>query len=232
MDANAPKQDYFRTQILYREGAPQAKKAAQQVANLFGAADIAPLPGPRSPIGRLSNGALLVAVVGTTFQGTLAEVPRDKTPERQPPNTVVNPEVSRPYVREAQRNVRFPLMLPTVIDRSSTIDSERPVRVYRVNGDRKAVRLTYRTGFNNEYWGIQQTDWTEAPVFEGRNTRRWLGGRQFELYFSGTKLHMVVLRDGDQSYWVVNTLMDALSNETMLSIARGLKPLRGKGAGG
>ncbi len=231
MDANAPKQDYFRTQVLYREGAPQAKKAAQQVQNLFGAADIAPMPGPGTAIGRLSNGALLVAIVGTTFQGTLAEVPRDKTPERQPPNTVLNPELSRGYVREAQRRVLFPLMLPTVIDRSSTIDSERPVRVYPVNGANEAVRLTYRTGAN-EYWGIQQTDWTEAPVFEGRNTRRWLGGRQFELYFSGTRLHMVVLRDGDQSYWVVNTLMDALSNETMLSIARGLKPLGGKGAGG
>ena len=37
---------------------------------------------------------------------------------------------------------------------------------------------------------------------------------------------MVVLRDGDRSYWVVNTLNDDLSNETMLAIARGLKPLK------
>jgi hypothetical protein len=34
-----------------------------------------------------------------------------------------------------------------------------------------------------------------------------------------------VLRVGDTSYWVVNTLLDGLSNETMLAIARGLKPL-------
>ena len=31
---------------------------------------------------------------------------------------------------------------------------------------------------------------------------------------------MVVLRSGGASYWVVNTLLDSLSNETMLSIAR------------
>jgi hypothetical protein len=37
-----------------------------------------------------------------------------------------------------------------------------------------------------------------------------------------------VLRVGDTSYWVVNTLLDSLSNETMIAIAKGLKPLPGK----
>jgi hypothetical protein len=36
---------------------------------------------------------------------------------------------------------------------------------------------------------------------------------------------MVVLREGGATYWVVNTLLDELSNETMLAIAKGLKPL-------
>jgi hypothetical protein len=36
---------------------------------------------------------------------------------------------------------------------------------------------------------------------------------------------MVVLRSGGASYWVVNTLLDSLSNETMLAIARGLRPM-------
>ena len=30
---------------------------------------------------------------------------------------------------------------------------------------------------------------------------------------------MVVLRDNGATYWVVNTLLDSLSNETMLAIA-------------
>ena len=105
------------------------------------------------------------------------------------------------------------------------LDHERPVRVYKVTGDRRAVRLTFRTG-QNEYWGIQQTNWEKAPVFEGRNTVRTIKGRQYELYFSGAKLHMVVLRDDERSYWVVNTLLDSLSNDTMIAIARGLKPLK------
>jgi hypothetical protein len=42
---------------------------------------------------------------------------------------------------------------------------------------------------------------------------------------SGPHLHMVVLRAGGASYWVVNTLLDSMSNETMLEIAKGLRPL-------
>jgi len=39
-------------------------------------------------------------------------------------------------------------------------------------------------------------------------------------------LRMVVLRQGGATYWVVNTLLDSLSNETMIAIAKGLKPLK------
>ena len=36
---------------------------------------------------------------------------------------------------------------------------------------------------------------------------------------------MVVLRTEGASYWVVNTLLNSLSNETMLAIARGFRPM-------
>jgi hypothetical protein len=36
---------------------------------------------------------------------------------------------------------------------------------------------------------------------------------------------MVVLRARGKSYWVVNSLRDELSNETMIAIAKGLQPL-------
>jgi hypothetical protein len=37
---------------------------------------------------------------------------------------------------------------------------------------------------------------------------------------------MVVLKENGATYWVVNTLDDALSPETMIAIGRGLRPLR------
>ena len=38
-------------------------------------------------------------------------------------------------------------------------------------------------------------------------------------------IHTIVYRDGGATYWVMNTLRDELSNETMLAIARGLRPV-------
>jgi hypothetical protein len=63
------------------------------------------------------------------------------------------------------------------------------------------------------------------PILADRSFHRAIGGRVFNLYYTGSHLHMVVLRVHDKSYWVVNTLLDSLSNETMLAIAEGLKPL-------
>jgi hypothetical protein len=37
---------------------------------------------------------------------------------------------------------------------------------------------------------------------------------------------MVVLRTDRARYWIVNSLLDSMSNETMLAIAKGLRPLR------
>ncbi len=222
-EANAPRFDYFRTVVYYGGKDPRAEQAARQVANLFGSADVEPMP--RGRIGYLSNGAMLVVALGQTFKGTLAPAPKDRTPRRTPPAVVRNPEAARAALLAARRNARFQLYLPTVIEKSSMLDDDGPVRVYKINGDRRAVRLTFRTGAS-EYWGIQQTNWDDAPVFEGRNAVRTIKGREYELYFSGPKLHMVVLRDDERSYWVVNTLLDSLSNDTMLAIARGLKPLK------
>jgi LCP family protein required for cell wall assembly len=221
--ANAPNWEYFKTQIQYDKSRPGAAAAATKVAALFGTDEVAPL-GPK--ITPLSNNALLTVIVGQTFHGTLAEAPVDKTPQRQPPNVAPGADASLAYLRERAKKVPFELMVPTVLERSSWIDRERPVRLYRIDpdGEHKTIRLTYRTG-SQRYWGVQMTDWEDAPVLSERNFVRSIGGRRYELHYTGPKLHMVVLRQGGASYWVVNTLLDELSNETMLAIAKGLKPL-------
>jgi hypothetical protein len=89
------------------------------------------------------------------------------------------------------------------------------------------MRLTYRLIADGvyQYWGIQQTDWEDAPALAEANQTTTIGGRKYELYYSGSKLHMVVLRANGATYWVVNTLLDKLSNETMIAIAKGLRPM-------
>ena len=163
-------------------------------------------------------------VVGQTFHGSLASAPIDQTPRRERPNVVSGASASRDLLRDLRRKVSFPLLVPTVIERSSWVDQEMPARLYRVEGGHQAVRLVYRMG-SNEYWGVQMTDWADAPVLSGRNFVRKIGGRRYELYYNGPRLHMVVLQTDGATYWVVNTLLDRLSNETMIAIAKGLRPL-------
>jgi LCP family protein required for cell wall assembly len=221
LPANAPRFDYFRTQVYFDPSRPKAKAAAEKVGNLFGSAEVARLPKDVAP---LSNGAMLTVVVGQTFHGSLASAPVDQTPQKEKPNVVYAPNASLEHLRERRRRVRFPVMVPTVIERSSWIDSSAPIRSYEIEDDHKAVRLVYRMA-SNEYWGVQMTDWDDAPALAGKSLTRRIKGRTYDLYYNGPKLHMVVLRTPEASYWVVNTLLDRMSNETMLAIAKGLKPI-------
>ena len=221
--ANAPHWNFFQTRVAYDPAQPRSKEAAGKLAGLFATEDvIAQTP----KLAALANGAMLTVIVGQTFHGTIAAAPIDKTPKRQLPYVAPGAEQSLELLRERAKKLKYPLMVPTVIERNSAIDRERPIRLYRIGPDdeHKTIRLTYRTGAS-EYWGVQMTDWEDPPVLAERNFVRSIGGRRYELHYSGPKLHMVVLRQGGASYWVVNTVLDALSNETMLAIAKGLKPL-------
>jgi LCP family protein required for cell wall assembly len=219
---NAPSWDYLRTKVYYDPEQAQSRAAAAKVRILFGAADVEPLPADIEP---LSSGGMLTVVVGQTFQGTIAAAPIDRTPKKEPPAVQVNPEATRPLLREVQRRVPFRLMLPRLIERSSTIDREAPIRVYPIAKGHRAVRLTFRYGDQNAYWGIEQTDWQDAPILQSPNLTRVIKKRSYEFHYSGSRLHMVVLRANGATYWVVNTLLDTLSNDTMLAIAKGLRPL-------
>jgi hypothetical protein len=126
-------------------------------------------------------------------------------------------------LRSVRKKAGFQLYTPTVREASSVLSTLEPVREYRV-GDHNAVRLVYESG-GAEYWGIQEMAWDEPPILDGASVQRRIKGRDYGLYFDGPKLHMVAFRENGNSYYVTNTLLNRMSNETMLAIAKGLKPL-------
>jgi hypothetical protein len=224
-DADAPSFDYFHTTIYWNPKEPRAAAAANSVAKLFAPADVKKVPSAIAP---LQNGAMLTVVVGRTFHGSLApSAPVKQTPTREPAHVQSNPYDTSGPLRAVQPKVGFKLMVPTVLDSSSSPDSTKPLRAYKIEGNHHAVRLVYRNA-SGQFWGIEETDWDDAPVLADRSVHHVLGGRSFDFYYNGSKLHMVVLRQKGATYWVVNSLLDNLSNETMIAIAKGLKPLRAK----
>ncbi|MFL5969556.1 MAG: LCP family protein [Gaiellaceae bacterium] len=218
---NAPRFNYFRTTVYFDQSQRGSRAAATQLANLFGDAVVARMP---LTLSTLANGALATVVVGQNFHGTLAPTPVDKTPKKEPPNVVLNPGLTRSALLSVRRRVPFQLELPRFVERNARLDFEAPVRVYNIKKGHRAVRMTFSSGLN-EYWGIQQTDWNEAPVLADASFVHRIRGREYSLYYSGPHLHMVVLREHGATYWVMNTVLDSLSNETMLAIARGLQSL-------
>jgi LytR cell envelope-related transcriptional attenuator len=232
---NAPTFDYFHTAIFFDPKRKGSQAAARQLAKLFGAADTVAFARPSKCVGPaleqpksclvrpLAADAMLTVVTGQTFHNSLPPAPARTTLKREPPYVRTDRAATVGLVRAQQKQVSFPLMVPSVLERASSPDSDVPVRTYRVADDHGAMRLVFRRGL--EYWGIQETNWEDAPVLASRNFHRAINGRGYDLYYRGQRLHMIVLRKSGATYWVVNTLLDSLSNETMIAIARGLTPV-------
>ena len=214
---NADRLDYFTSTVLYDPTARDGKAAADAVADLFGDAQVQPVrPG-------VELDSTLRVIVGQTFKGTLAPGPPDDTPKHEPPAVEEENVAAAPGVRAARRSIDFELLLPTVRARGSELSDLEPFRRYKVNGE-DAVRFVYNGPMATDYWGIQETSWTDAPMLDGPSVTRTIRGREYRLFFNGPRLHVVAFEQNGAAYWVVNTLLDSLSNETMLAIARGLKP--------
>ena len=225
---NAPAQTYDTTYVYYDAVQPNAKAAAGQVTVAFGPHSVsAPLPPELATLAQQAGNPLTLVVVGSTFDGELID-PRASvvaTPIHQTPSVRIDPGYALASVRGVRSKVSFPLLVPHAIENHSSFAALDPVRAYKPAVGHGAVCLTFVTGAGNVYWQVMETDWTDAPVIRHPTDHVKLGGRTFDLYTVGGNIHMVVLRQDGASYWVVNTLRDELSNETMLAIAKGLRAL-------
>jgi len=226
--ANAPSMNYSETEIYFEPASPEASAAAARLAKLLGSARVSPLPADRR-LRALAPRAMLVVVLGRSFSGQLAP-PRASVGREQtaaPSQVQSDPSVGNALLAPLAHKVPFVLETPTVLERSSQpddLDGDQDVRVYPIAKGETAVRLVFVTGAG-QYWGIEETDWSGAPVLGDDNLQRTLDGRTYDLYYTSGQLHMVVLHVGDASYWVINSLLNDLSNATMIAIAEGLKPL-------
>jgi LCP family protein required for cell wall assembly len=213
---NADNFKYFQTKVVYNPAVAGAQAAAKQMADLFGDGQIeAVQPGQKLK-------TMLQVIIGQTFHGELTPGPSDQTPEHQAPSVTADSFAAGEF-RSVKSKAGFQLYTPTVREASSSLSTLEPVREYKI-GDHNAVRLIYQTA-GSEYWGIQEMAWDEPPILDGATVNRRIKGRDYGLYFDGPKLHMVAFKENGNSYYVINTLLNRMSNETMLAIAKGLKPL-------
>jgi LCP family protein required for cell wall assembly len=226
---NAPTQGYFKTQVYFDPRQAGSEAAANKLAELFVPATVAPLPRDKA-LRALDPGAMEIAIPGQTYHGQLVAQPKaPPAPHHVAPTVTYEPSVGVDLLQPIEKHAGFKLENPTVLESSSAPDNQYgdvARRMYWMDKKKnyKGVVLVFRTGAG-EYWDIQETDMPSPPALSDKSFQHSVGGREMSLYYSGSNLQMVVLRDGNRSYWVENTLLDSLSNETMLAIAKGLKPL-------
>jgi LCP family protein required for cell wall assembly len=226
--ADAPSQGYWSNYVYYDSVQPNAKLAARQLRVALGPHTIvAPLTPELQSYAQQAGNPLTIVVVGKSFNGELVnpQAHRVPTPTHHRASVQFNPGLTLDRVRSVRRRLHFWPMVPHVIASGSTTAQLEPMRVFVPSRGNRELVLTFVTPAQNVYWQVIETDWTSAPILRKPTSVYHVGGRAFQLYTNGGNIHMVVLRTANASYWVVNTLRDELSNETMLAIAKGLRPL-------
>jgi LCP family protein required for cell wall assembly len=225
--ADAPSQGYYGTTVYYDAVQAQAKQAAAELKTAFGAhTTIAALPPELSGYAQEAGNPLTVVVVGSSFGGELVNPQAHVAPPpvHTAPAVRSEPSLTTYSLEQVRSKVPFRILVPTTVEQSSRLSSLDGVRPFKPVAHRHELALTFVTAAQNVYWQVIETDWTDAPVLRHPTAFEHIGGRTYRLYTTGGNIHMIVLRQGGASYWVVNTLRDELSNETMIAIAKGLQP--------
>ena len=228
--ANYPGKRLWHTIVYYDPAQAKSKAAAEKLLTFFDAGNVRTMV---PSVASLAGGAMVVAAIGQTFDGTLPPIaPKIDLPTVQAPRVTTNPGLTSATLRGLQPRFPFRLEVPHTLASSSYLPSgasDSSVRVYRIAAKQTALRLTFKLpSYLTGYWSIEETAFTDAPILSETHYTQQIGGRTFDFYYDGVKLHMVVLRENGASYWVTNTLDNLLSNETMKAIAKGLHPGGGR----
>ncbi len=73
-----------------------------------------------------------------------------------------------------------------------------------------------------EYYGVQGTTWTNAPLLRSPTGTRDVNGKRLMLFANGGRLTTVAWRNGPDVYWISNTLTSTIPNPQMVGIAASL----------
>lgn len=100
-------------------------------------------------------------------------------------------------------------------------------RVYHTRDPDKNVYGAYRMVMSvleddgTHYFGLQGIrGWTDPPILEAPHDELEMDDRTFQVYPEGDRIRLVSWTEGDNVYWISNTLLLTLDNEQMLGMAR------------
>jgi polyisoprenyl-teichoic acid--peptidoglycan teichoic acid transferase len=146
----------------------------------------------------------------------------------------------------------FPVFYPTRLPSGAAYVESNPYlhvqdpRVYHFKDTGGARHAAYRMVLNvnfsdgTHYFGVQGVrGWADPPILNDPSETRTINGREYEIFVDGDRVDLIAWRRGENSYWIANDLLNTLSNDQMLGMARSAdvlvpnpKPRKRKVAGG
>jgi len=120
----------------------------------------------------------------------------------------------------------FRVLIPTLQSASAVEQTARTYAMRDKQGHlRQAYVIVWKQNSLGGYYNVQGTSWLDPPLVAHPDETRRIGGRPSMLFADGGYLRTVAWREGGALYWVINTLVEDLSNQQMLAIARSAQPL-------
>jgi LCP family protein required for cell wall assembly len=74
------------------------------------------------------------------------------------------------------------------------------------------------------YYDFEGSDWLNPPLFAHARSRV-IDGREYHFVDDGSHIHVIGWRSGKVLYWLTNTLLEDLSNQQMLALAKSAQAL-------
>jgi hypothetical protein len=142
----------------------------------------------------------------------------------------------------------FPVFYPTRLPsgayyvESNSYEHVQDPRVYHLrdtdNNRHGAYRMVAELPLSDgiHYFGMQGIQgWSDPPILDNPSLTKTINGREYDIYVDGDRIPVVAWHRGDNSYWVSNDLLNSLTNDQMIGIARSAsvkipnqKPRKGK----
>lgn len=127
----------------------------------------------------------------------------------------------------------FPVFYPSRLPsgayyvESNSYEHIQDPRVYHLkddDGDRHAAYrmvVVLEASDGSHYFGVQGIQgWEDPPILSNPSLTKTIHGREYDIYVDGDRIKMIAWHRGDNSYWVSNDLLQTLTNDQMVGIAR------------
>jgi len=130
--------------------------------------------------------------------------------------------------RSASPQLPFPLEYPRLRNAFAGAGPDT-LRLYDVRDQQGHLHPSYVVvidqGSLGQFYDVQGTTWTEPPLLSNPSQTVQLGARTYNLFYSGEAIRTISWQEGNATYWIQNTLTNAVQPAEMLAMAEQTQPV-------